>query len=142
MVTIIGAVSGVCFAVLAARGLSVAVVTAHFRVSALVYAAITAFLSYFAFRAALAGRSDEASFVRAVWGGFGGLVVGMVVVFTAYAMLGDSMRTYVARPLGLHLSQVGMFRVTVGFVLLGFAGGFALRIETHGGDEAGTTESE
>ncbi len=138
----IGAVSGVCFAALAARALGVLLLTPRFRAFSLVYAAITAVLSYFSFRAATAGQTDEASFLRAFWGGCGGASAGLLIVFAAYVMFRDGVRVYLARPLGLHLSEVTMFRVVVASLLLGFATGFALRTPTHGRDRAEDTERE
>jgi hypothetical protein len=129
--TIIGAVSGVCFAALAARCLSVVAISPHYwRTSSVVYAAITAILSYFAFRASTSGQTDEDSFMRAMWGGSAGAVVGALVIFAVFALFRENARAYFARPMGLHLSQVTNFRLIAAFLFLGFSGGFALRAQT------------
>lgn len=123
--------TGVCFAALAARCVSVLAITPHFfRASSLVYAVITAVLSYFAFRAATSGRTDDDSFMRALWGGFGGAIVGLLIIFAVFAMFRENARADFARPLGLHLSQVTTFRLVAAFLLLGFGAGFTLRTKT------------
>jgi hypothetical protein len=143
VVTLIGAVSGVCFAALAARSLGAMTLTPHFsRPLSLTYAAITAVLSYISFRAATAGRTDVASVLRALWGGFAGAAAGLVIVFASYLMFRDSVRVYICRPLALHLSQVTMFRLVLGFLCLGFAAGFALRIQKQENGRAGSAEDE
>lgn len=128
---IVGAVSGVCFAAVAAHGLAAAWITPHFsRPWSVGYIVIAAVFSYSCFRAATSGRTDETSFLHALWGGFGGMVAGFAIVCAGYAMVRDSIRIYVARPLGLHLSQVTMTRLVLAFLLLGLAAGFALRTRT------------
>lgn len=93
----IGALSGVCFATLAARSISVLAITPHFfRISSVVFAAVSAWLSYVAFRAATSGRTDPASFQRALLGGVGGTLVGFIIVIIAYAMFGQATRAYFA----------------------------------------------
>ncbi len=125
-VLILGAVWGVCFAALAARSLSHAFVNPRFRVYSIVYGLVALVLAYFAFRAAIAGRTDEESFLRALWGGFAGAVVGAIVMGTVYTMFRDTAREHFARPLGVHLSQLSAFRLLLSFLFLGFGAGFAL----------------
>lgn len=128
---LIGAVSGVCFAALAARSISVLAITPHFfRASSLLVAIVTAFLSYVAFRAATSGRTDEESFLRALAGGVGGALVGFVVVAVGYLMFRQATRAYFAHPIGLRFSQVTMFELVVALLCLGFAAGFVLRLAT------------
>jgi hypothetical protein len=130
LVSMIGAVSGVCFAALAARSISVLAITPHFfKVSSLVFAVIAASLSYISFRASTSGRTDEASFLRALSGGVGGALVGLIIVIVAYAMFREATRAYFAHPLGLHFSQVTTFRLVAGLLCLGFGAGFALRMQ-------------
>lgn len=131
LVSIIGAVSGVCFAALAARSISVLAITPHFfTASSVVFAAVSACLSYVAFRASTSGRTDQESFLRALLGGVGGALVGLIVVIVAYAMFRQATRAYFAHPLGLHFSQVTTLRLLVAFLFLGFGAGFALRMRT------------
>ncbi len=126
----IGAVSGVCFAALAARSISVLAITPNFfRLSSIVFAAVSACLSYVAFRAATSGRTDTASFQRALLGGMGGAFVGLIIVLLAYTMFRQAARGYFAHPVGLRYSQVTMLRLFVAFLCLGFAAGFALRTQ-------------
>jgi hypothetical protein len=130
-VTIIGAVSGVCFAALAARSIGVLAITPHFfRASSLALAVVTSCLSYVAFRAATSGRTDEESFLRALSGGVGGALVALIIVIVSYAMFRESTRAYFAHPIGLHFSQVTNFRLILGLLLFGFAAGFVLRTVT------------
>jgi hypothetical protein len=127
----IGAVSGVCFAAVAARSISVLAITPHFfRISSVVFAAVSACLSYVAFRASTSGRTDKESFLRALLGGVGGALIGLIIVSVAYVMFRGATRAHFAHPLGLHFSQVTMFRLLVAFLCLGFGAGFALRMQT------------
>lgn len=131
IVAAIGAASGVCFAALAARSIGVLAITPHFfRVSSVVFAVVTACLSYLAFRAGTSGRTDEESFLRALVGGVGGALVGLIIVVVAYAMFRGATRAYFAHPLGLHFAQVTMPRLLVAFLCLGFGAGFVLRMLT------------
>jgi hypothetical protein len=131
VVAIVGAVSGVCFAALAARCLSVVAISPHYwRTSSVVYAAITAVLSYLAFRTATSGSAEEDDFMRAMWGGLAGAVVGVVIIFAVLALFRENARAYLARPMGFHLSQVTNLRLVAAFFLLGFGAGFAIRTPT------------
>ena len=76
------------------------------------------------------GRTDQESFLRALLGGVGGALVGLIVVIVAYAMFRQATRAYFAHPLGLHFSQVTTLRLLVAFLCLGFGAGFALRMQT------------
>jgi hypothetical protein len=128
-ITIIGAVSGVCFAALAARAISVLAITPNFfRASSLVVAIITAFLSYVAFRAATSGRTDEESFLRALAGGVGGALLAFMILAVGYIMFRQAIRAYLAHPIGLRFSQVTMVELVVALLCLGFAAGFVLRM--------------
>lgn len=126
--TIIGAVSGVCFAVLAARAISVLVITPHhFRASSLGFALVTGVLSYRSFGAATRGRTDAANFQRALLGGVVGAVAGFLIVVVLYAMFGQATRYYIAHAFGLYGWQTSMSQLLVAFVCLGFGAGFSLR---------------
>ena len=128
---VIGAVSGVCFAALAARSISVLAITPHhFRLSSLVVAIIMVFLSYLAFRAATSGRTDEESFLRACATGVGGSLLAFGVIAVMFIMFRQAMRAYFAHPIGLHFSQVTMIELVVALLCLGFAAGFVLRLAT------------
>jgi hypothetical protein len=126
----IGAVSGVCFAALAARSISVLAITPHFfRISSLVFAVVAACLSYLSFRAATSGRMDKASFLRGLSGGVGGALFGLIIVIIAYAMFREATRAYFAQLLGLHFSQVTIMRLLVALLFLGFCAGFVLGMQ-------------
>jgi uncharacterized membrane protein len=127
---IVGAVSGVCFAALAARSIGVLAITPHFRASSLVFAVVTFCLSYVAFRAATSGRTDEETFLRALAGGVGGALVALIIIGSSYVMFRQATRAYFAHPIGLHFSQVTMSRLVTAFLCLGFAAGFVLRMQT------------
>jgi len=87
-------------------------------------------LSYLSFRAATAGRTDESSFLRALWGGVGGALVGLLVVVVAYVLFRQGARAYLAHPVGLRFSQVTLGRLLLAFLFLGFGAGFAIRTRT------------
>lgn len=131
LAAILGAVFGVCFAALAAGGISVLVITPHhWRASSFVFAVVCACLAYLSFRAATSGRTDHASFQRALVGGVGGAFVGFLVVLVAYLMYRQEARGHFVHPLGLHSSQVSMAVLMAALVCLGFGAGFALRTRT------------
>ncbi len=131
LVTIVGAISGVCFAALAARSLGVLVITpGHVRVSSIVFALIAGYFSYRSFRAATSGATDTASIHQAVMGGVAGAVAGLIIVAVAYAMFNQTSRAYFAHPLGLHFQQLRMGSLLVSLMCLGFGAGFALRMPT------------
>ena len=128
--SIIGAVYGTCFAALAARGISVLAITPHFfRISSIIFAVVGAWLSYVSFRAATSGRTDAASFQRALLGGVDGALAGFIIVVIGYVMFGQAIRAYFAHPIGVHFSEVTMPRLLVSLVCLGFGAGFALRLQ-------------
>jgi hypothetical protein len=130
-IPLIGAVSGVCFAVLAARAVGVLFITpGHFRADSAVFAAIGALFSYLSFRAARLGRTDQASFQHALVGGLIGAFAGLLIVLGAYVMYRNAARAYFAHPIGLRFQQVTLGTLLVALVLLGFGAGFALRMRT------------
>jgi divalent metal cation (Fe/Co/Zn/Cd) transporter len=127
----IGAVSGVCFAVLAARAIGVLVITpGHWRASSAVFAAVGAVFSYFSFRAARLGRTDHASFQHGLAGGVIGAFAGVLIAFVAYLLYRNGARAYFAHPLGLHFQQVTLGILMAALMFLGFGAGFALRMPT------------
>ncbi len=129
IVAIIGVAAGLSFATVAALSLGVLAVTAgHFRASSVVFAVISLWLAYRSLHAATRSRSDEESVVRGLQAGIAGALVGLLIVFAGFAMFAQSIRAYFAHPVGLHFSDVTMFRLLVALVWLGFGAGFALRI--------------
>ena len=68
LVSMIGAVSGVCFAALAARSISVLAITPHFfRASSVVFSVVSACLSYVAFRASTSAGRIKRAFCEHYW---------------------------------------------------------------------------
>jgi len=129
LITIIGAVSGVCFAFLAARAIGVLVITPnHYAAGAVTCAVVCACLSYASFRAGMSGRTDHASFQQAMVGGILGAFGGLVVMLLAYVFYRNGARAQFAHAVGLHFQQVTLGRLLAALVLLGFGGGFALRL--------------
>ncbi len=129
LITLIGAVSGVCFAVLAARAIGELVITPnHFQPAAVVVGIICAVLSYVCFRAATSGRTDQTSFQRGLIGGILGIFAGSIIVLLAYLFYRNGARAQFAHAVGLHFQQVTLGRLLTVLVLLGFGGGFALRL--------------
>ncbi len=117
------------FALVAVRCVNVLVVRlVQSRASSVVLALIAAWLAYQAVRAATLGAADEGSILRGLEGGIIGAFMGILVVGTAFAMFAQGARAYFAHPLGLHFSDVTMFRLLMGLVWLGFCAGFVLRL--------------
>ncbi|MBV9086564.1 MAG: hypothetical protein JOY79_03695 [Acidobacteriaceae bacterium] len=129
IVIIIGAATGVCFAILAGRAVSVLAITPHyFRGSSLVFAGISAWIAYRALEAATSGGTDEESIVRGLRGGIVGGFLGLLVAATSFFSFGQTARTYFTHPLGWHTSDISMFWLSVALLLLGFLAGFVLLI--------------
>jgi amino acid transporter len=126
---LIGSVFGVCFAVLAARAIGVLSITpGHFQFVAVVVALACACLAYTCFRCATSGRTDHASFQRAMVGGVLGAFAGLVILLLAYLFYRNGARAQFAHAIGLHFQQVTLGLLLAALALLGFGAGFSLRL--------------
>jgi hypothetical protein len=129
-VVLIGGGAGVCFAIIggvALRHLIVDLPT--FPLASVVFAVIAVLLSYRSFQAAALGSGQEASLLRGLHGGLFGAFLGMLVVVAGFLMYGQTVRTFFAHPIGLHTSQLSLFRLLMTSIGLGFCAGFVLRIQ-------------
>jgi hypothetical protein len=66
--------------------------------------------------------------VSALRNGTIGALVAVLVVIALYFMFGFSAHAFFARSVGLHASQVSMFRLLIVFVCFGFGAGFVWRM--------------
>jgi hypothetical protein len=64
--------------------------------------------------------------VSALRNGIIGSLIAVLLVMALYLMFGFAIHAFFAHSVGLHASQVTMFRLLLAFVCLGFSAGFAL----------------
>ncbi len=128
----ISAATGTCFAVLAGLSISaIAVPVRRFHVASIVVAAVAIFLGWQAFRAAMAGVTDEkteetvvAPLVRGIVGAF----VGLIFIVALILMFGPDARGFLAHAVGKPTSSFTPIRLLAAAVLLGFGTGFVVRL--------------
>lgn len=127
----ISAATGVCFAVLAGLSISaMALPVRRFQVFSIVIAAVAICLGYLAFRAAIAGKTDEETVVASLHRGMVGAFVGLIVIIVLLLMFRIDTHGFLAHALGKPASSFTTFRLLVASVLLGFGTGFVVRIPT------------
>jgi hypothetical protein len=128
----ISAATGTCFAVLAGLSISaIAVPVRRFHVASIVVAAVAICLGWQAFRAAMAGVTDEkteetvvAPLVRGIVGAF----VGLIFIVALILMFGPDARGFLAHAVGKPTSSFTPIRLLAAAVLLGFGTGFVVRL--------------
>jgi hypothetical protein len=129
IVTVVGAAAGLYFAVLCAFSIGAVVLPRHVpKAYAVIFALVTAYLAYLGVRAAVLGSSDEDDMVTALRNGTVGALVAVLIVIALYFMFGLSVQAFFAHSVGLHASQVTMFRLLIAFVCFGFGAGFVRRM--------------
>ncbi|HYN14743.1 MAG TPA: hypothetical protein VES66_03020 [Terriglobales bacterium] len=129
IVPVVGAAAGLYFAVLCAFSIGAVVFPRNVpKAYAVIFALVTAYLAYLGIRAAVVGSSDEDDVVSALRNGTVGALAAVVVVIALYSMFGFSIHAFFAHSLGLHASQVTMFRLLIAFVCFGFGAGFVWRL--------------
>jgi hypothetical protein len=128
----ISAATGTCFAVLAGLSISaMAVPVRRFHVLSIVLAAAAICLGWLAFRAAMAGVTDEEAeetVVAPLLGGMVGAFVGLIFIVALLLMFGAGARGVLAHALGKPTSSFTPFRLLAAAVLLGFGTGFVVRV--------------
>jgi hypothetical protein len=128
----ISAATGTCFAILAGLSISaMAVPIRRFHVASIVVAAVAICLGWQAFRAAMAGVTDEkteetviAPLVRGIVGAF----VGLIFIVALILMFGPDARGFLAHAVGKPTSSFTPIRLLAAAVLLGFGTGFVVRL--------------
>ncbi len=131
LITGISAATGTCFAVLAGLSISaVAFPVRRFHVFSIVVAAVAICLAYLAFRAAIAGKTDEETLAASLHRGIIGAFVGLIVMVAFLIMFRPDTYAFLAHALGKPASSFTTFRLLVASVLLGFGAGFVLRMPT------------
>jgi hypothetical protein len=127
----ISAATGTCFAVLAGLSISaMAVPVRRFHVASIVLAAVAICLGWLAFRAAMAGVTDEETeetVVAPLLRGMVGAFVGLIFIGALLLMFGADARGFLAHALGKPTSSFTPFRLLAAAVLLGFGTGFVVR---------------
>lgn len=125
------AATGMCFAVLAGLAFRAAAFPVRrFHIASLVMTAAAVLLAYLAYRAAIAGRTDEDTLVAALRRGIMGGFIGLIVIIAFLFMFGADTQAFLAHALGQPASSFTTFRLLVASVLLGFGTGFAARMPT------------
>jgi len=131
LIIAISAAAGTCFAVLAGLSISVIVVPVRrFHVTSLVLAVVAICLAFLAFRAAMAGFTDEEADERLVLllrHGMVGALLGLILIVALLLMFGTDARSLLAHALGQRTSSFTPLRLLAAAVLLGFGTGFIVR---------------
>ena len=127
LIVAISAATGACFAALAGLSISAMVLPVRrFHSFSLVIAVAAVCLGCVAFRAAIAGRTDEEAMAASLRRGMLGALIGLVAIIAVLLMFSAETHGYVAHALGRRTSSFTTFRLLVGAVLLGFGSGFVV----------------
>jgi uncharacterized protein YacL len=128
----ISAATGTCFAVLAGLSISaMAVPVRRVHVASIVVAAVAICLGWQAFRAAMAGVTDEETeetVVAPLLRGTVGAFVGLILIVAVLLMFGADARSFLAHAVGKPTSSFTPIRLLAAAVLLGFGTGFIVRV--------------
>jgi hypothetical protein len=128
----ISAATGTCFAVLAGMSISaIAVPVRRFHVASIVVAAVGICLGWQAFRAAMAGVTDEKTeetVVAPLLRGIVGAFVGLIFIVALLLMFGPDARGLLSHAVGKPTSSFTPVRLLAAAVLLGFGTGFVVRL--------------
>jgi hypothetical protein len=128
----ISAATGTCFAVLAGLSISaMAVPVRRFHVASIVVAAVGICLGWQAFRAAMAGVTNEKTgetVVALLLRGIVGAFVGLIFIVALLLMFGPDARGFLAHAVAKPTSSFTPVRLLAAAVLLGFGTGFVVRL--------------
>lgn len=129
LIIAVSAVTGACFAALAGLSISaMAVPVRRFHGFSAVVAAVAICIGYLAFRAAIAGNTDEETAVAGLRRGVIGAIVGLIVMLALFVMFKTDPQAYLAHALGKGASTFTTYRLLAGAVLLGFGTGFVVGV--------------
>jgi uncharacterized membrane protein len=129
VVTAISASTGTCFAVLAALSIRAAAFPARrLHIFSVVIAAVAIGFGYLAFRAALAGQTNEETVTTSLRRGMVGAFAGLIVMIVFLLFFGPDTRAFLAHALNKTASSFTDLRLMVAAVLLGFGTGFVMGI--------------
>jgi len=132
VITVIASATGVCFAVLA--GLSIAAIVRPVRnvhPFSFVIAAVSIVFGLRAFRAAIAGETDEMALVTSLRRGMLGAFFGFLIAVIVLILFREDTFPYVAHALGDPSYVLDNFRMLAAGVLLGFGTGFVVAMPRH-----------
>ncbi len=128
----VGAATGTCFAVLAGLSISaIAVPVRRFHVASIMVAAVAICLGWQAFRATMAGVTNEKTeetVVVPLLRGIVGAFVGLIFIVALLLMFGVEARGVLAHAVGKPTSSFTSVRLLAAAVLLGFGTGFVIRV--------------
>jgi hypothetical protein len=105
-----------------------AVPIGRFHVASIVVAAVAICLGWQAFRAAMAGVTDEETVVAPLLRGTVGALVGLIFVVALLLMFGADARGFLAHAVGKPTSSFTAVRLLVAAVLLGLGTGFIVPV--------------
>ncbi len=131
LIVTISAATGACFAVLA--GLSIAAIITPFRrwhVLSLVFAVVSIWIAYMAFRAARAGHTDKVTRRQSLVRGVIGALIGVLAMFALLLLFRPDAQSTIAHALGRPSWSFTATRLLIVSSLLGFGAGFVARIRT------------
>ena len=129
VVPAVSAVIGTCFAALAGLAIAaMAVPLRSFQALSAVIGALALYFGFLAFRAALAGRPDAETAVRALHHGMLGALLGVVLAAALLFSFGGLARVRFARAIGKQPAVLTDFRWLVWGVVAGFGAGFVARM--------------
>ena len=129
VMTGISTATGACFAALAGLSVSAsAFPVRRFHLFSVVVAAVSIVLGLLAFRAALAGDTDETTVAKAFRRAVIGALLGLLIMVAFLFMFRGDTQSFLAHALGKPSAGFTMFRLLLASVLLGFGTGFVLRV--------------
>lgn len=125
----ISTATGACFAALAGLSVSAsAFPVRQFHLFSVVVATVSIVLGLLAFRAALAGDTDETTVANAFRRAVIGALLGLLIMVAFLFMFRGDTQSFLAHALGKPSAGFTMFRLLLASVLLGFGTGFVLRV--------------
>jgi hypothetical protein len=93
-----------------------------------VIAVVAICLGLMAFRAAIAGNTDEETAVASLRRGIIGAFIGLLVIAAFLLMFRTDTQGFLAHAMGKPASSFTTFRLLMASVLLGFGAGFVVRL--------------
>jgi type IV secretory pathway VirB2 component (pilin) len=107
---------------------AMAVPVRNFHILSAVIAAAAIGLAYVAFRAATVGKTDSDTMLRSLCRAIGGAFIGLIAVIVIRLMFGTETHGLLAHALGKSASTFTTFQLMIASALLGFGGGFVVRM--------------
>lgn len=129
VIVAVSAATGACFAALA--GLSIAAMIMPFRrfhVLSLIFAVISLWVGYMAFRAARVGHTDKVTRRQSLVRGMIGAMVGVLAMFALLLLFRPDAQSTLAHAFGRPSWSFTVNRLLIVSALLGFGAGFVARI--------------